>query len=57
MNEFYRKKVLKYLEDNGIKQKFLAEKLGLTPQYFNMWLRNKRNFGNKLLKQINNILK
>ncbi|SDL32401.1 Helix-turn-helix [Clostridium cochlearium] len=57
MNEFYRKKVLKYLEDNGIKQKFLAEKLGLTPQYFNMWLKNKKNFNDMRLKQINNILK
>ncbi|MCR1971668.1 helix-turn-helix transcriptional regulator [Clostridium cochlearium] len=57
MNETYRKKVLKYLEDNGIKQKWIAEKIGITPAYFNMWLKGKRNFGNKLLKQINNILK
>ncbi|NME94593.1 helix-turn-helix transcriptional regulator [Clostridium cochlearium] len=57
MNEIYRKKVLKYLEDNGIKQKFLAEKIGITPAYLCMWLRGKRDFGNKLLKQINNILK
>ena len=55
MNEIYRKKVLKYLEDNGIKQKWIAEKMEITPQYFNMWLKGKRDFNNLKLKQINNI--
>ena len=57
MNEIYRKKVKQYIKDNGIKQKWIAEKMEITPAYLCMWLRNKRNFGNKLLKRINNILK
>lgn len=57
MNEIYRKKVLKYLEDNGIKQKWIAEKIGITPAYLCMWLKSKRDFNSMKLKQINNILK
>lgn len=56
MNEIYRIKLKQYLRKHGIKQRFLAKKLGITEQYLCMFLRNKRDFGNKLLKQINNIL-
>ncbi|CDI50394.1 helix-turn-helix transcriptional regulator [Clostridium tetani] len=56
MNEIYRIKLKQYIKENGLKQRFLAKKLGITEQYLCMFLRNKRDFGNKLLKQINNIL-
>lgn len=36
-------KLREYLDENGIKVKFFAEKLGTSPTQISMWLRGARN--------------
>lgn len=56
MNKIYRIKLKQYIKKNGLKQRFIAEKIGITEQYLCMFLKGKRNFGNKLLNKIDNVL-
>lgn len=52
-----REKTRQYLKDNGIKQKFVAKQIGITPAMFSYYLNDHKNLSDgkieKLLKIIN----
>lgn len=49
-------KILRYLRANGISQKDLAEKLNVSPQQVNKWVKGNENFTLETISRIENVL-
>lgn len=50
--DFLRKTVYEYIKNTGIKQYFIANAIGETPNNFSRWLTGKRNYGKEREQQV-----
>jgi len=56
-NEKTREMLKQHIKNNGIKQRWFAEKLGITEQYLCMFLSAKRDLPYRRLQDIQNLIK
>lgn len=56
-NQKTRQALKNYIIKNGIKQRWIAEKMGITEQYLCMFLNSKRDLPWKRLMDIQNLIK
>lgn len=56
-NEKTRQELKNHIKENGVKQRWIAEKLGITEQYLCMFLSAKRDLPWKRLQDIQNLIK
>ena len=56
-NEKTRQELKNYIINNGVKQRWIAEKLGITEQYLCMFLNSKRDLPYRRLMDIQNLIK
>jgi predicted XRE-type DNA-binding protein len=49
-------KVKQYIKDNGLKQRFIAQKLGLSDPVFSLWFKGKTILRNHVIQQIREMI-
>lgn len=49
-------KILKQIEDSGLKKKFIAEKLNIKPSLFSLQLSNERSISEEKVKELLELL-
>jgi transcriptional regulator with XRE-family HTH domain len=49
-------KVKQYIKDNGLKQNFIARKLGLSDPVFSLWFRGKTILRNHTIREIRELI-
>lgn len=54
--EVIREDLKKYLKENGIKNKFIAEKIDISTAMISYFLNGKKRLSSKYLKKISNII-
>ena len=52
-----RRKTREYLRDNGIKQNFIARKIGITPGMLSYYLNGHKNLSEKNIKKLLEIIR
>ena len=50
--DFLREKIIEYVNQTGVKKKYIASWINETPENFSLWLTKKRNYGEQRENQI-----
>lgn len=57
MREDLREELRQYLKDNGVKQNWVAEQLGLSKQMIHMYLADKRNMSEQNERKLKKLIR
>lgn len=52
-----QEEVLKYIEENGVKKNFFAQKIGVSPMVLSHWLQGRMQFNQNRIDKIYQIIR